>query len=252
MSLQPNGPAPYTTVSAFTTVIDWFRDKGGSGTIDAETVVRAGVSESLGRRTIQSLRLLDLIDGQGQPTAQFKDFAQIRGEDEYKSRLQEWLRAEYAEVLQFCDPSTDSYDRIVEAFRGYEPAGQRRGMASLMIGLWKHSGLPTTTASSTGQSEPRRSSPRPARQKPAVRTPARRTAERQGQDGGGGGLTTDGLPPGLVGLLHQIPRDGRPWTVETRENFIQAFTAVLNFSVPIGDPAVATVVDEDTTEEDPD
>ena len=30
MSLQPNGPAPYTTVSAFTTVIDWFRDGGSA------------------------------------------------------------------------------------------------------------------------------------------------------------------------------------------------------------------------------
>ena len=252
MSLQPNGPAPYTTVSAFTTVIDWFRGRGSTGTIDADTVVRAGVSESLGRRTIQSLKLLDLIDDQGKPTTQFKDFAQIRGEDEYKSRLQEWLRAEYAEVLQFCDPSTDSYDRIVEAFRGYEPAGQRRGMASLMLGLWKHSGLPVAAAVSTA-TEARRAARPSGSLKPLkpVRIPPRRAPEHQANDRGGGEITTAGLPPGLVGLLHQIPRDGRPWTAETRDNFLQAFTAVLNFSVPIGDPVQATP-DGDMNEEDTD
>jgi hypothetical protein len=46
----------------------------------------------------------------------------------------------------------------------------------------------------------------------------------------------DDLPPGLVGLLRQIPRDGTAWTAEKREGFLNAFTAVLDYSVPVGDP----------------
>jgi hypothetical protein len=40
------------------------------------------------------------------------------------------------------------------------------------------------------------------------------------------------LHAGLVGLLQQIPGAGG-WTVERRDNFLRAFTAVLDFSVPV-------------------
>jgi hypothetical protein len=220
--------------------MDWFRDKGGTTTVDYDVAVRAGVPESLGRRTIQSMKTLDLIDDSGKPTQQFLDLAQVRGEDEYRSRLVEWLRAEYADVLKYCDPSTDAYDRIVEAFRGYEPRGQRRGMASLMLGLWKHAGLPVVASPATTKDARRPSRmPSSATSKSTMSTPSTSKSTRSrlaGANGGREALSTDGLPPGLVGLLHQIPRDGAAWTAETRDNFIQAFTAVLNFSVKIGDP----------------
>ena len=48
-----------------------------------------------------------------------------------------------ADVLQFADPSMHSLDRVTEAFRSYEPAGQRRAMAALLVGLWRYAGLPT-------------------------------------------------------------------------------------------------------------
>lgn len=234
MTLQPYGQAPYTTASAITTAFDWYRDKGGDAPLTADILIRAGVPESLGNRTMASLKLLDLVDDQGSPTEQFQDFGQIRGEDEYRTRLQEWLRAVYADVLKYCDPSSDQYDKVVEAFRGYEPKGQRRGMATLLLGLWKYAGLPVVAspqASSKSSSAPRPATPRP---KPA-RQP-QRSGGRQPAATPAGSPSTDDLPPGLVGLLHQIPRDGKPWTRETRDNFIAAFSAVLDFSVPIGTP----------------
>ena len=151
MSLIPGGPAPYTTVAALTTSIDWFHEKAPAGPITAETLIRAGVPESLGRRTIQSLVLLDLLDKEGRPTPQFEAFRNIHGEDEYRTAMQEWVRATYADILTYCDPAVDSLDKVVESFRGYEPAGQRRGMGALFIGLWRHAGLPTaSSAAQTG------------------------------------------------------------------------------------------------------
>jgi hypothetical protein len=160
MSLIPNGPAPYTSVQALLTVIDWFRDKGSTGPVTAETVIRAGVRESLARRTIQSLVLLDLVDSDGKPSEQFEAFRSIRGEDEYRTALQEWVRRTYADVLTYCDPTADTYDKIVEAFRGYQPPGQRRSMATLLLGLWRRSGLPVADSPSpAGGSQ----APRPTR-----------------------------------------------------------------------------------------
>jgi hypothetical protein len=190
--------------------------------------------------------LLDLIDSAGNPSEQFDSFRNIRGEDEYRTALQEWLRATYADVLVYCDPTTDSYDRVLEAFRGYEPQGQRKGMASLFLGLWRHAGLP---AAALSQAKERTSAPpRGQRSKSSSKaTGGKGNRNLAGGGGhGGGGLSTDGLPPGLVGLLHQIPRNGQPWTVETRDNFLDAFTAVLNFSVPVGEPAD----EEDSTDEE--
>jgi hypothetical protein len=42
-----------------------------------------------------------------------------------------------------------------------------------------------------------------------------------------------GLPQGLVGLLHQIPKGGRGWPKSERDGFLAAFTAVLDFTVPV-------------------
>ena len=142
MPLQPNSSAPYTTSAAITAVLDAWRVRGFSVPVSVDTLIRAGVSESLGRRTLQSLVSLELVDESGNPTATFDAFKATRGEDEYKARFQEWLRSLYADVLQYTIPSVDSPERVAEAFRTYEPAGQRRAMAALFIGLWKYGGLP--------------------------------------------------------------------------------------------------------------
>lgn len=216
-----------------TTVLDAWRERGFGVPVTAETLVRVGVPESLARRTLQSLVLLDLLDQDGTPTQLFKDFRSTRGDDEYRTRLQEWLRGVYADVLQYADPSTDPHDRVTEAFRTYDPAGQRRGMASLLVGLWKYAGLPVKS-DDVGARAPvgrsitvggaKRKSPTRDRRQLLVEAIKPSTT-----------LSVDGLPPGLVGLLRQIPLNGGPWTTKRRASFLQAFQAVLDFSVPVDD-----------------
>jgi hypothetical protein len=246
MALQAGGQAPYTTSQAAVTVVDWFRDRAPSGPITPEAITRAGVPESLANRTFNSLRMLDLLDKDGSPTEQFQDFQRIRGEDEYRTRLQEWLRGVYGEVLQYCDPSQDSYERVVEAFRGYQPQGQRRAMAGLLLGLWRYAGLPVASApkAPTGASSQR---PRPQLRAPKAKPTAPiNTASRVE---GAYPLQGGGLPAGLLGLLHQIPQDGNGWSKATRDNFLAAFTAVLDFSVPIVEPSTAPEPEDDTEED---
>jgi hypothetical protein len=244
MTLQPGSQAPYTTAAALITVLDWYRDKAPSVNVDAETVIKAGVAETLATRTVRSLLLLDLIGKDGVPTDQLRELREIKGAEEYRARFQEWLRGTYASVLEFCDPATDSYQRVLEAFRGFQPTGQRPQMVALFLGLWKYAGLPLADApkgpspEGATRSQPRTRPPRPAGAKSKRPTT---TAAGSGSD------DVVGLSPALVGLLRQIPRDGVPWTVEARSSFLKAFEAVLDFTVPIGEPNEIVDSDEEVS-----
>lgn len=157
MPLQPNGRAPYTSVSAATTAIDAFRDTGMATPITTDVLIRAGVPETIARRTLTSLVELDLIDDTGNPSPTFEAFRTIRDDDEYRQHVQDWLREVYADILRYADPSTDPHDKVQGAFRGYEPGGQRPSMAALLVGLWQYAGLPVpenSPAKSTRSSKP--------------------------------------------------------------------------------------------------
>jgi hypothetical protein len=251
MALQPHGPAPYTTSTAAITILDAFRDRGLGVPVTTDIIIRAGVQESLGRRTLHSLKLLELVDDSGNPSEQWGALRVARGQEEYQAGLQEWLRKVYSDVLQYADPSTDDQQRIAEAFRSYEPAGQRKAMALLLIGLWKYSGLPVPegTPERSTSTKPRTARPRP---RPRAEKAQPKTASRMGAGtlyGGAAGTGFEhGMPPGLVGLLQQIPRDGKGWTEQDRDNFLHAFTAVLDFTVPIRPIGLEDLTDADSAD----
>ena len=234
MPLQPNDKAPYTTGLAAITALDAFRDRGLGIPITADILTRAGVPESISRRTLHSLVLLELIDADGQPSPTFEAFRQARGDEEYRALLQEWLRGVYADVLQYGDPSTDPLDRVQEAFRTYQPAGQRVAMASLLVVLWRYAGLPVAGAENV---DPRRQVPHKAKPRKAKPSPPK--------EGWGKPVSSRlMLPPGLLGVLEDIPPQGESWTTERRNSFLRLFEVALNHYVTINDE-----VSEDSDQE---
>jgi hypothetical protein len=228
MPLQANGKAPYTSAAAAIAALEAYRDRGLGTPVTADVLIRAGVPETIARRTLASLQDLELVGEDGRPTPTFDAFRQTRGDDEYRERVQEWLRDLYADVLQYADPSQDSIERVQEAFRGYEPDGQRKAMASLFVGLWQYAGLPVIAGEAPTR-RPSRSNTSTRRQGQQRQAPQRRAA--QVADLGMGGE----LPPGLVGLLREIPRLGGTWTTERRNSFLRAFEAMLDFTVRVDD-----------------
>jgi hypothetical protein len=249
MPLQSNGPAPYTTVNSVTTVLDANRNRGLASPVTQDTLVRLGVPESLARRTLQSLALLELIGDEGAVTETLVAFARARGEEEYRSLLAEWLRSVYADVLTYVDPATDGTSRIAEALRTYEPAGQRNAMAVLMVGLWRYAGMATAEPAKASGTQtivrPKSTDGNKSTSRSRVggSRPASSGASASQQSFG---VALDGeLPPGLVGLLHQIPRGGAAWTTAQRDAFLEAFTAVLNYSISVNDtPSSTKAVEE--------
>jgi hypothetical protein len=140
MALASDGPAPYTSPSAVVSIVDRFRERGLQVPFDLDVLMRAGISEGLAPRTLHALRQLDLIDEAGNPTEALLGLQRATS-DEFRDRAAEVIRAAYAPIFQFTDPSEDPPERVRDAFRAYTPTGQQGRMVTLFMGLCEWAGI---------------------------------------------------------------------------------------------------------------
>jgi len=228
MAVTADKPAPYAPASAILDIVDRFRNKGLPVPITAETLARAGVSDSLIPRTLQALQTLDLIGEDGRPT-QVLEGIRRAPEAELKACMAEWLQGAYADALQFVDPATADEVGIRDAFRSYSPAGQQPRMVTLFSGLFRAAGIGPEKSGPASVAPSARvvTRPRPARstRPPSSNPPTPPMSPPVPQIGK--------LPPALSGLLICLPTDGSSWTRTERDRFVQTFGAVLDFCFPI-------------------
>jgi hypothetical protein len=231
MPVTADTSGPYAPPSAVLEVVNRRRDRGLSAPITAEVLARAGVSDSLIPRTLQSLQTLDLIDEGGTPTDTFEVLRRAPTA-EFQARMQEWLRHTYADVFQFVDPSQDDEIKITDAFRAYEPAGMQRRMVILFQGLCMAAGLMPEKNASRSRTSPS-PSPRPQGRGNRPSAPAqsgRRTPSVSPIKVAGA------LPPAIAGLMESLPSPEAGWTATERDRFIATFKAVLDYAIPVRKP----------------
>jgi hypothetical protein len=222
MPVTANKPAPYATAGAILDLINRYRSRGLPSPVDNEVLARAGVAQTLIPRTLQSLHTLDLVDPKtGMPTQTFEAL-RLAPEDEYKSRLGEWLKGVYADIFAFVDPSKDSEARIRDAFRNYQPIGQQERMVLLFEGLCAAAGL-------MPEKPARASAPSP------VVTPRQRTIVKRivADKFKNAPRHASAIPAPLAGLMASLPAEGDVWTKSERAKFLTTFTAVLDFCFPV-------------------
>jgi hypothetical protein len=242
MALQPEGPGAYGPPRAVIGIIERWRDRGLPTPITADTLVRASVTtDSLAPRTLQTLKLLDLIDDGGHPTDEFAELRKVPS-DQYKERLASLLRVAYADVLAHVDPTKDEYERIRDGFRVYNPPGVRDRMVTLFLGLSEYAGLISQDRAKelTGR--------RSSRTKPTRLAPARTTKPQPEPSGNGSGAGTsepsgatvrterprDGrLPPALEGFMRALPEPGASVSAKRREQYVQAFASNFDLSYDV-------------------
>jgi Family of unknown function (DUF5343) len=140
MPIQADGIAPYAPGPAVGAVLDFDRKRGLPTPVTVETIERVGVSASLAPRTHQALRLLDLLDDEGMPTAAMVGLRKASSAD-YPARLGDVLRAAYAEVFKYVDPAEDDVDRVRDAFRHFTPVGMQERMVTLFLYLAAAAGI---------------------------------------------------------------------------------------------------------------
>lgn len=234
MVLQAGGGAPYAPPATVTEILDRYRERGLQTPITTEVLERAGVPESLSQRTLQALRLLDLIQKDGEPSPELERLSRVPA-DEWHKGMQDLLTAAYSEVWSFVDPAKDSIERVRDAFRPFNPRGQQERMVTLFLGLCEWVGMDVTAATASRKKPGASDSNGKARttRRPLADVKVERQAQRQRGAPVRTPLVTPELPPGLLGLLQQIPTSGSGWDKETRDNFLTAFAAVLDFTVPV-------------------
>jgi len=138
MALEEDGKAPYAPVNAVMLMIELFREKTLTLPITAASIHRAGVEESLARRTLASMKQLDLLDDDGNPTPTMQKI-KVAGTDEFQAVLADWLREAYKPIFTYCEPT--ELEKVTKQFRHYEPVGMRNRMVTLFLGLCATAGL---------------------------------------------------------------------------------------------------------------
>jgi hypothetical protein len=228
MALRSGERAPYAPPAAVLAVVRAFRDRGLTTPFTQEVLLRAGISESLVPRTLKSLEDLELIDQVGNPTDALESLRRATSDD-FKPRLAEVVRKVYAEVFQFTDPSTDDTARVTDAFRAYEPVGQRDRMVTLFLGLCVAAGIVAESAvkrasASNGQARPSK--------KPVVRLVAK-PLPPEPHDNFTPKMKSGSAPQAVLGILSKLPPEGSGWTQAERDKFVEVLGTVLDFVFPI-------------------
>lgn len=140
MAVTKDGQGPYAPTLSVTSVIQAFRNAHPAIPFTVENLQLVGVSESIAPRTLQALRLLDLVDDDGNPTAAMHALRDADPAD-YKSQMAEVVRAAYAEVFAYRDPATSEAKDIAAHFRFYRPPSMQPRMVRLFYGLCQEAGI---------------------------------------------------------------------------------------------------------------
>ncbi len=150
MPVVANGPAPYPPSGKVIDLVERHRAQGLPTPINVDKVARLTGTPGLAPRVMKALLLLDLVDGEGMPTATFDEMAKAPTDGEFKERFAEMLKAAYADVFQYLDPSTATYEQIEGQFRNYTPRGQLDRMVALFKGLCEYTSIMSPGSASVG------------------------------------------------------------------------------------------------------
>lgn len=223
MAVTQDKSGPYAPATAVVGIVERYRDRGLPAPITADVLAKAGVSESLVPRTLQTLQTLDLIDETGAATPTF-ELIRKAPEEEYQATLEQWLNGAYAEILAYVDPATADETALHNVFRHYNPPGQRARMVTLFTGLYRAAGIGAEKVAGGAPKKKAAAVKKPRADKPA--TPAGNAAQNNADGAGAGaGSGADKKPPSdfRAALLDKFPPFDPSWNDDLKAKWFDGF-----------------------------
>ena len=232
--------APYSRVAPVVETIRRLRDKGLPNPITSATLKYSGIAEGLAYQTIQALRFLRFIDAEGNHTQALADY-RTAPSDQAQQKLAELVREAYKPVFDLVDPDVDGVSRVEDAFRQYQPQGQRDRMVSLFMGLCREAGIIPDTNPEQRKPQTRHSVPRPKS------TGREQTVQPIVETSVPSSTRLDIVPieasyreypvaktsyDVVMRLIDQLPADGQ-WIKERRDRWLHAVEATVDWLVEI-------------------
>jgi hypothetical protein len=227
-TLRADDYMPYAPAKPVLDIIRRFRERGLPEVLSRQELHRLGAAEGNSDRIQKTFQFLDLIDQSGKRTPIFDRLGKASS-SEYQSVFAEVVRAAYAPILSIVDPKADTDIAINDAFRHYEPAGQRAQMVVLFLALCREAALAESAApprhatvrrEATAAVQPRGSAPRKTR-----------IIDRSEETGASDEVSGSDYRL-LSALIQQLPRDGK-WTERRRDRWLQAFTANIDLLIEV-------------------
>ena len=232
---------PYAPGNRVVSVVQRLHKGTAPQALTAKALVSLGCPEGSADRIQKALRFLGLITPEFELTDTSVKLRKATS-DEYQPLLAEILKAAYMPIFESYDPATASGIDLDNAFKPYDPAGQRKYMVALFMALSREAGL--APAASVG---PRRGRPPggPDTKKkqppkvggkteqvlgppiPQTTQPTRTLAQ--------GTLFHPAIDIFLSEARKIIESDG--WTLEARDRLVQGFTTQLDMFLPCKRPS---------------
>lgn len=162
MVTTKEGPSrPYAPPANVVAVLQRLRRMNMPGRLSREFYGATGISGNLIPRVSSTLRFLELITENHEPTDTLRALS-TSTEEEYRKILENTIRTAYAEDFEVVNPEEDTQDRILNAFQRYTPKSQHLRQVILLLGLCKEAGMeikdiPRGRGMQTGTSRPKKS-----------------------------------------------------------------------------------------------
>ncbi len=216
---------PYAPGNRTVDVIRRIRDGKAGSALSSDQLQSLNVPQGNADRVQRALMFLGLISSAPDFTLSESAVAlrKAHGDAEYQRLLGDILKHAYAGVFEIVDLTTVSRTDLVNAFRRYDPAGQRDNMISLYVALCREAGLMPS------EPEPIRK-PQHAKKGGA---PSKPTATPKKRFVDSGGI----LHPVIDVMLSDVKQKfvAGKWTKQERDKFAHVFPIMLDTYLPVSE-----------------